>query len=285
MENQVVNPLKKYFRQPKLYLKLPSSGAFYPEGALDKTTSGEYPVYPMTAKDEIAIKTPDALMNGQATVDVIQSCIPNIKNAWLMPTIDVDAVLIAIRIATYGESIDVDLKIPNTDIEKTYATDLRLTIDKLVNAVFDSEIKINDELTAFIRPLTYQEYTQNSMKTLEEQRLYSVINQQDLSDEEKQQRFTESFRKITDITVRSISQSIIKIVTPEGTVTDQVFIREFLENSDKDFFDKFVVALADQRDKFIMPPFKIQTTEEERQAGAPDEFDAPIVLDASNFFG
>lgn len=257
---------------------------FYPEGALDKTSSGEYPVFPMTAKDEIAIKTPDALMNGQATVDVIQSCVPNIKNAWQMPTIDVDSVLIAIRVATYGESIDIDIKLPNTDIEKTYATDLRIAIDKLVNAVFDTEIKINDDLTAYIRPLNYQEYTQNSMKTLEEQRLYSILNEQNLTDEEKQQRFSESFKKITDITVNSISQSITKIVTPEGTVTDQTFIKEFLENSDKDFFDKFVVALANQRDKFTMPPFKIQTTKEEQEAGAPEEFEAPIVLDASNFF-
>ena len=31
--------------------------------------------------DEITFKTPDALLNGQATVDVIQSCIPNIKDA------------------------------------------------------------------------------------------------------------------------------------------------------------------------------------------------------------
>ena len=33
----------------------------------------------MTAKDEMMFKTPDALLNGQATVDVIQSCIPAIN--------------------------------------------------------------------------------------------------------------------------------------------------------------------------------------------------------------
>jgi hypothetical protein len=285
MENQVVNPLKKYFRQPKLYLKLPSSGSFYPEGTLEKTDNGEYPVFPMTAKDEITIKTPDALMNGQATVDVIESCIPNIKNAWVVPSIDVDAILIAIRIATYGETIELDVTLPNTTIIKTFTADLRLVVDKLMNAVFDTEIKINDELTAFIRPLTYKEYTQNSIKTLEEQRLFSIVNNDQLSEEEKQKNFSESFKKITDITVNTVAQSITKIVTPDSVVTDPQFIKEFLENSDKDFFNKFIIALADQKEKFIMPPFKVQTSEEEQKEGAPAEFDAPVVLDASNFFG
>lgn len=284
MDNQAVNPLKKYFRQPKLYLKLPSSGSFYPEGTLIKTENGEYPVFPMTAKDEITIKTPDALMNGQATVDVIESCIPNIKSGWAVPTIDIDAILIAIRIATYGENIDLDVVLPNTDISKSFTADLTTLVDRLVNAVFDAEIKINDDMSAFIRPLTYKEYTENSIKALEEQRLYSIINNDQYSDEEKQKRFTESFKKITDITVNTVAQSITKIVTPDGTVTEQQFIREFLENAEKDFFNKFVIAMTEQKDKFTMPPFKVQTTEEEQLQGAPKEFDAPIVLDASNFF-
>lgn len=284
MENHSNNPLKKYFRQPKLYIKLPSSGSFYPEGSLEITESGEYPVFAMTAKDEITIKTPDALMNGQATVDVIQSCIPNIKNAWLMPTIDIDAVLIAIRVATYGEGLDVEINVPNTDIIKSYTADLRVLMGSLVDAVFDRELKISDEMTVYLRPLTYKEYTNNSIKTLEEQRLYTIVNDAELSDEDKKARFTESFKKITDITVNSIVQSIVSINTPDGVVTEKEFIKEFLDNSEKDFFEKLVDYLKEQKSKFNLPPFKVQTTEEEQAAGAPEEFEAPIVLDASNFF-
>ncbi len=97
------NPLAKHFRQPKLYVNLPSGGMFYPQGSLEPTETGEFPVYAMTAKDELMFKTPDALLNGQSTVSVIQSCIPNIKNAWHIPSIDIDAILVAIRMATYGE--------------------------------------------------------------------------------------------------------------------------------------------------------------------------------------
>jgi hypothetical protein len=283
-EQQGSNPLKKYFRQPKLYVKLPSSGAFYPKGSLEYTQNMEFPVYAMTARDEIAIKTPDALMNGQGTVDVIQSCMPNIKNAWMIPSIDVDAILIAIRIATYGEQIDLDIAVPGTAITKTYTTDLRLALDKLLSAVYDTEIKINDELTAFVRPINYQEYTKNSIKTLEEQRIFSIVNSQELSEHQKIEQFNKSFKILTEINIGTIIRSIDKIVTPDGEVTDPAYINEFVSNSDKEFFNKVTDHLEKQRDQFTMPMFKIVTTQEERDAGAPDEFETPISLDASNFF-
>ena len=92
------NPLKQYFRQPAIYIKLPSQGQFYPEGALDMPPNGELPVYPMTAIDEITYRTPDALFNGNATVNVIQSCMPNIRDPWSIPAMDVDTILVSIRI-------------------------------------------------------------------------------------------------------------------------------------------------------------------------------------------
>jgi hypothetical protein len=99
------NPLASFFRQPKIYVSLPSKGEFYPQGSLVKTPNNEYPVFAMTARDELLFKTPDALMNGIATREVITSCIPNILDPWQIPSLDVDAVLSAIRIATYGEEM------------------------------------------------------------------------------------------------------------------------------------------------------------------------------------
>jgi hypothetical protein len=284
MENQSVNPLKKYFRQPKIYIKLPSSGNYYPSGSIEMTDSGELAVFAMTAKDEITMKTPDALLNGQSTVDVIQSCVPSIKNAWMIPSIDVDAILIAIRIATYGENIEIDVRIPNTTETKTYTTDLRFALDKLRDAAFDPVVDINDQLTAHIRPVTYQEYTKNAIKSIEEQRIFQIVNDSEITDEEKQRRFSDSFKKLTEITISSVSQSVAKIVTPEGDVSDPAFIKEFIDNADKEFFAKIIDHLEIQRNKFSMPAFKIQTTPEEQAQGAPVEFETPIALDAANFF-
>ena len=74
MENE--SPLKKYSRQPKIYINLPSGGKFYNQDVLYGDTYTELAVYSMTANDEILYKTPDALINGRATAEAIKSCIP-----------------------------------------------------------------------------------------------------------------------------------------------------------------------------------------------------------------
>ena len=62
MQNRT-NPLQKYMRQPAIYIKLPSNGEYWAMNSLEMTVNNELPVYPMSTKDEIAINTPDALMN------------------------------------------------------------------------------------------------------------------------------------------------------------------------------------------------------------------------------
>lgn len=283
MENQF-NPLQRYYRQPKIYLKLPSSGSFYPKGSIEYTDTGEYPVFAMTAKDEMIIRTPDALINGQSTVDVIQSCIPNIKNAWMIPSIDLDAILIAIRIATYGERLDVTTVIPGLDESRSYETDLRILLDRLLSAVYDPAVSIDDNLKIYVRPLTYKEFTQNAIKSLEEQKILSIVNDDSLDEIRKLDLFTSSFKKLTDLTINMVSQSIEKVIVDAQEITDQVIINDFIKNADKDFYNKILNHLEAQKDKFSIPPMKIVTSEEERAAGAPEEISVPITMDQSNFF-
>ena len=73
------NPLNKYFRQPAIYVSLPTGGN-YPPHVVTPSKTGEFGIMPMTAKDEIRFKTPDALMNGEGVVDVIHSCVTDIKD-------------------------------------------------------------------------------------------------------------------------------------------------------------------------------------------------------------
>lgn len=284
MENQTLNPLKKYFRQPKIYIKLPSSGNFYPPGCLEKSENGEYPVYAMTAKDELVMKTPDALMNGQATVDVIQSCFPSIKNAWQIPSVDMDAILVAIRLATYGEKLDITITIPVVEDSRTFELDLRLVLDSLLNAAYDNEIQIGEDLKAYVRPLTYKEFTQTAIKTLEEQRIFSIVNDDNMEDTRKMELFNAAFKKLTDINVDMVTSSVVKIVTPDGETSDPVFIKEFIDNADKDFFKAIMDHLELQKNKFAIPVQKVATTEEDQAAGAPKMVEIPITLDAASFF-
>ena len=159
------NPLSNYFRQPKLYIKLPSHGEFYAEGSLDRSDIDEYAVYAMTAKDELMFKTPDALMNGQATVEVIKSCVPAIKNPWQMPSIDLDAVLIAIRLATYGENLDVSSSCPSCGHLNDYILNLLQYLDTVTNGVqivTHSKVSISEQLFPHASNQLFTKFANNS---------------------------------------------------------------------------------------------------------------------------
>lgn len=278
------NPLQKYFRQPKVYLDLPSKGKYYAEGALDMPETGELPVFAMTAKDELTMKTPDALLNGQATVEMIKSCVPNIIDPWKMPSIDLDAVLIAIRIATYGENLEITTKIPNVGEEKDFQVDLRQLLNKLTNVSFSDTIDLGNMLV-HLKPLTYREFTDSALKTFEEQRIFRLVNNDTIPEEEKLAKFNESFNKLTSLTVGMMAKSIKSITVDGETVDNPLHIEEFIQNSEKKFYNDVLDHVEEQRKKFNIEPFKVISTEEEIAKGAPKEYEVPITFDQSNFFG
>ena len=277
------NPLSSYFRQAKIYLTLPSGGKYYPENCLDMPESGELPVMPMTAKDELALKTPDALLSGQATVDLIESCIPNIKNAWGMPSLDIDACLIAIRIASYGEHMTITAKAPNTKTDQDYTIDLRQLLDRYTQANFE-DTYVTGDMTVTVRPLSYKEFSKVSMQTFEEQRIFSLVNNDQIDEDEKLKQFNTTFNKLRDITLGMVINSVVSIQVGDNVVTDRNHIVEFLENTDKAFFKSLSDHIEKQKQAFTVPPMKVEANELQKEEGAPDTFEVPIVFDQANFF-
>ena len=280
---EISNPLKKYFRQPKIYVTLPSQGRFYSAGAIDYPENGELPVLAMTARDELVMKTPDALLNGQATVDVIESCVPNIKDAWKLPSIDLDAILVAIRIATYGEQLEITSRVPNIGDERTYTVDLRRILNKLVTVEYEDTIKLNNMIVK-IRPLTYREFSSTAIKTFEEQRIFKLVNDESIPDEQKLEMFNKSFKKLTGITIDTLKYCIDKIIIDDSEVSNKNHINEFVDNADKDFFTYITEHLSAEKKKFHIEPLKVMSPDEDIARGAPAEFEIPVTFDQSNFF-
>jgi len=229
-----INPLAKHFRQPSIYMNLPSKGMYWAEGSLDIPLNGQLAIYPMTTRDEITIRTPDALLNGQSVVSIIQSCCPQIKDAWKMPSIDVDSVLIGIRIASYGQSMDVDTICPNTDCkhENTHALDLTYLLDNIGTPNYSTPIEING-LKIKIRPQSYFESNKANQSTFEEQRLLSVVQSDDIPDEEKVKIFNEHLQNMISINIDTMAAGTQSIETEDGIIVyDYNFIKDFYNNTD-----------------------------------------------------
>lgn len=275
----ISNPLKQFFRQPAIYLKLPSGGRFWPADSIDLPKNGEIPVFPMTAIDEITYRTPDALFNGQATVNVIQSCIPAIKNAWAVPNIDVNSILTSIRIASYGHDLETPSTCPKCNHQETYTVDLRHVLDTMSVGDFDSVIAQGDLEISF-QPISYQSQTETNIAQFEQQKTIQVVQMTtELTDQEKIDRLNQALQNITALTIKALKWSIASIRTPSALVTEPEFIEEFLTNCDRKLFLRIrdhIIALREQSE---IKPLSIKC------GNCENEYQQTVALDQSNFFG
>jgi len=279
-------PLSKYYRQPAVYITLPSQGKYFDDKGFEKTETGELPVLPMTAKDELNFKTPDALLNGQSTVDVIQSCMPNIKDAWQVVNHDLDTILLAIRIATYGETMDINFRVPGTNEEQSHSLNLPALLEDLGKANIEDQTTTSKGFKIEIQPLDYRTLTKIQIARFEQQKMYGTIDSSAMTEEQKQTAFAKSFETLNIVNFSLLVDSIKSITTPEGnTVIDRAQIIEFCNKADTKTITEIQEKLSDLRLQAQIPPLKIKTTEDQIKKGAPASFEVPVTYDNSNFFG
>ena len=274
------NPLQKHFRSPAIQLKLPSQGHYWEQGALDPTITGEYPVYPMTAKDEMLFNNPDALLNGQGVVDVIKSCIPAIKNPWAIPNIDLDVILIAIRIASYGEKMEFFSTCENCQSENNYEADLKVFVDRPIDFTIFQETKTYNSLTFAFKPQNYKTINTLNMETFNTERLVRVTQDQSLSDDEKITKVNEIFERLNDFTVSMLKDGIASITLDDGTVVTQPgFIDEFIRNTDRKTFKFIQDSITAIAESIKTNPLPMTCPE------CQHNYEVPFTFDNSNFFG
>lgn len=275
--NPQINPLRQFFRQPAIYIKLPSLGNHWPKDTLAMPENGELPVLPMTAIDEISYRTPDALFNGQAVVNVIQSCIPNIRDAWAMPNTDLDTLLLAIRIASYGHELELASTCPACGHQHEFSVDLRGIMDRLKKPNFDMPL-ISGDIEIHFKPLSYQQVVENSVRQFEEQKVLSILPDSDVPEEEKIKLLNQTIMKLTRYTVIAAAQCIAMIKTPQAMVSEQPWIQEFLANCESHVFNQIKDHLVALRESTDIPPLQLECPE------CKHKYDQTFTLDQSNFF-
>lgn len=273
MSVNTANPLAKHFRQPSIYIKLPSNGKFWPEDSLELPAIGSVAVYPMTAKDEIVLRTPDALLNGQGVVEVIQSCCPSIKNAWHMPSIDIDAVLIAIRIASYGNQMDMDVTCPNCKHQHDVSVDLSYLLD---NVKIPDYSKKSDFETIKIKLHPQQYFSVNNANQIryEEQRILDALSDTSLSEEVRLAEYSKHLSKIVDLNLDILVNSVEYIETEDNSiVAEPEYIKEFFQNCDTEIVHQLQDRLEEISKSAGLPEIENSCPECEKSYKIPLEFD------------
>lgn len=279
MDQKPVNPLKAHFRQPAIYLRLPSGGQFWNSG-IDMPAVGELPVYPMTARDEILLKTPDALLNGQGVVDVIQSCCPNITDAWQMPGVDVDPILIAIRIASYGNEMPVDTKCPHCGTENTFDVDLGSYLDNIQMPDYSKKIDVA-HVRVKLKPQNYASINETNKISYEEQRILENIGTPDSEDQNKLEAYKQHLDRLIKLNAQLLvdNTEYIEIPATGTVVTEPEFIEEFYFNCDSEICKELRNRLDEINREGAVKP----------QSGScsscTKQYNISLLFDYSSFFG
>ena len=292
------NPLASFFRKSKFTLKLPSKGMWYPKNSLSLDAGG-VPVYAMNAADDIKFRTGDATMTGKNIYEVIQSCIPSISDPKMIPHIDLDSLFLAIRLASYGDEFEFVVDVPNTKLNRKINLKASSRLQELAsrNNIWDDELEIVDEsgkiLRLNIHPIPLHKIFSTS-KVLHTQKYNLNKNldaDQNIRDEAA---YTSSMSAMTDSALDLLCSSIhqMELIDSTGAIMlslasdapqDSAEIVKLIRNMDIEYFNAIRDHINAQRSKFIFTSPMQYSTEEERKAGAPEQWVAELSFVGSNF--
>ena len=273
------NPLQKYYRNAKLSVRLPSRGKYYAKDVLTLDDAGELAIFPMTAQDEITLQNPDALLTGQAAIDVIKSCVPTINKPRSLLACDIDVLMIAIRVASYGEEANMELECPNRDCK--HKNTFTLPLDTLLNQAEtleeSYEVVIDDALTVFIRPGSFDSVVRQQKAAFENTKLQDAITMPEMTDEQRIKILSGVFESMSKLNFELINGSIksVAFTDDEGNVqevTDATHIGDWIKNIDKRTVDKIEAKIIDVNKVGIAKTVPATCTECSRKWTAPIEF-------------
>lgn len=285
------NPLMQFARRPELTVKLATSPSWYPEGFIQYTPNGEVEVYPMLPKDELMLYNPDALLSGQAMIDLIKSCCPSIMDPAKLYYPDANILLLAIKRATYGNEHKQNHKCPEctkkleelkkdpknkekidklikdgklNDHEEEFIFDIDVLLQNISHLDDEYKIKI-DSLVYHIQPHIMKTKEQYSLLIGQRTKLLKMYKEtlernEDVSNEERDRIITSVNQiqaKMIDTNNEIYAESIKYIELPDGSiVNDKNMIKEFIANSKTEVVTK--IALEINKINAIGLPEKIE---------------------------
>jgi hypothetical protein len=281
MEN---NPLKQYFRQPSIYVKLPSKGRWYGDGSVEVSEDGEVPVYPMAAIDDIMLNTPDAMLNGHALEKVITNCVPSVKDPKRLVIPDLEAIFVGIKAATNNGTGDYDRKCPSCQHDNSFELNCQALLD---GTTFidegDLTIKFGSDLVVHVKPYDFEMRQLFIRREFEEEKTIRAIDaaNENMDEIGKAAVLADGVDRLAQITFSLVARSIEKVVMIRENITvlEPRHISEWLMEISKPQADIVIDAVNKLNN------FGVTKTVEVRCESCGHTWNDPISFDPTSFFG
>lgn len=206
------NPLLNYEKLPGETFTLPSGGLFYTNGELDGSVkNGEVYVQPMSALDEITIKSPDLLYSGKAIEEVFSRCIPKIIKPMELLAKDVDFLMICLRKVSFG-----------SDMIVSYTHDCKNAEDHTYVVSMDDFIKSSKRIDPTTVASTYSLTVNKSQHV----KLHPLQYKEFVAVSQMNEQEFDTPEKVKELLFNALSNVIVSV----NDVTDKDMILEWLND-------------------------------------------------------
>ncbi len=273
------NPLISAYKKPAMYVSLPSGGKYY-EPKPKLSVDGELAIYPMTARDELITKTPDALFNGEATIALIESCCPDIENPRQIPVNDLLVLMLAIRQASYGANLDVDINCPKCDYMNQMSVDAGAMLATAQQLEHDNIVTLKNGFIVYAKPFNLEDRTILQIQQVKQQKMITALADESLTDEARTTKFGETFVELAELTVELIANSIVYVQQDADAERheDKEMIREWLQSISKADYEQI-------RDRIeLLSDSGLNTKVNATCQDCGNQWQTDIDLDIANFF-
>lgn len=254
----MTNPLQGFYRTPKTYTQIPSQGMFYTPDIIEMTPeTREVGIKAMTSQDEMLFKNPEALLNGEAVINALKSCVVGIGDVKKLLSNDVDALLVAIRIASFGDDMDVTIACPECKEENTFGFNLNSCLSNMSFLEESYDIYLDNGLRVNIRPHLYSDTLKSLMSAFEQSKIIKSLDDSNKTEEERLKLFTKSFKHLVSLNFEVFCNSINFIaheaegIHIENNMKNRADILDFLKNIDKTESDKIQEKISEVNSKGI----------------------------------
>jgi hypothetical protein len=239
------NPLLDDLNEPSIMvlveIALPTLAAFYPQGEVLRAGAdpANLSISPLSVLDESSFRDPLMMLSGHAVGRMVRRVCPDVEDSGCLTDLDVQAILIASRMASYGS----DLKLEHTCTNCGTKTELVVDLNEHINRYspftpdqfehFDLFVEQTGQAIR-LRPMLYQDAIDMTMTIVrsniqaEQFDITHVGDTNTLTDE-----FVEAYRKQFDANVsanlEAMCAAIYHVTTKTGkVVTDRNLIREWV---------------------------------------------------------
>jgi len=276
------NTLQDFYRSPKLYVGLPSGGAFYNSDVIDWPETNELPVMAMTPKDDLIVRNPDALLNGDAVIRLVKSCVPSIKKPEDIIAPDMELILVAIRAASERKKqLTVEHTCKECEHEMSFDVDLGLAVQDFESISDLTEFDLQNGLTIGVKPANYLYSIQTAKSMIEQANLLGrIANEEAENEDQRIKDIGNAFDKMANFNYSVLVNSVryIKIPDVDEAVDDFDEILKFIDNVDAKIGMEISEAVSEINNGGINKIYSASCEE------CDEPFEVPIDFDPVSFF-